>query len=634
MQLGTMYQYGTNNPVNQFQWTDQLSWTHQKHSFRFGFGAEHIQAKTFFPGHSAGNPTFPTMSDFLIGLPSCQAATNPTTCTTANAEGTNGMAASNLSSVGTFTALNATFSGYFHVNELDGFIQDDFQVLPRLTLNLGVRWEYDGYVTESQGLMSNIWPSLMNAVPLPGSTPATGTLAGFVVPQNYNGPVPAGLYQNTNDSVNQTAAPKDDFAPRIGFAWQPLGNSKWVVRGGGGIFYDVMPGNTLLNILEVAAPSLLPVVSPPPLGSLSNPFQLPTVPYAGPSGTAGFATRWVNTTTAASSNLSQSVIQQNIGVPVMYEWNLNTQYEFLNNWVLELAYVGSHGIDQAAQSRAGLQGQASTEVGYNLAPLAGPNCTSCALTGVTTNTVTNVPLRVPYLGISATDASLESNSSLKFNSAQVTVRKQLSRGFQIQAAYTYSRSFDTQPFGINTYPYVVQAYEPNNNYHPNRLVVNYLWNLPSHFQGYKGKILNDWSWSGVTVIQDGVPMTILDSGGTIFFGGTTGALSTGQLCSGMTYANLLTSGSIDSRVTSGLTPGGAGYLNGKAQGVLCNTPYWNTTTSSFTPLAAEQVAPTGTGSGFGNIGGGAVLGPGQSNWDMSLAKLITIRESKNASVPR
>jgi len=221
-----------------------------------------------------------------------------------------------------------------------------------------------------------------------------------------------------------------------------------------------------------------------------------------------------------------------------------------------------------------------------------------------------VPLRVPDLGVSAQDTAIETNASYKFNSLQVTVRKQLSHGFQVQAAYTFARSFISYPFGINTAPYVVEAYEPNNNYHPQRLVFNYVWNLHfGDFQGVRGQLLNGWSWSGVTTIQDGIPMSITDTGGSIFFGGQ-GALSTAQYCPGMTAANLLTSGSIDQRVTTGLT-GGPGYLNGKAQGVLCSAP------------------TIGNGLGFGNVGGGVVLGPGQSNWDMSIVKQFPLRESQS-----
>lgn len=628
--FGAFYQYGTYNPVNQFQVSDQYSWEHGKHNIRTGFGVEHIQAQTYFPGHAAGNLVFPSVADFLVGRAGCNAFTGTGTCSAANAANTNGTGTSNFTS-GAFGALNSTFSGYWHINEVNAFVQDDFKVLPRLTLNLGVRWEYDGDVTEHNGLMSTLWTSQLATVPVPGSTPQTGSLAGFVVPANYTGPAEPGLFVNSNDSLSNPAAPKHDFAPRGGFAWQPLSSPRWVVRGGGGMFYDVLPGNTILNMLEVSEPALISPVTSPTTASLANPFQEQTPIYPGPNGTAGWTTRWVDTNQVipvlcptpsaanpCSSNISQAVIPQDYRVPVTYEWNLNTQYEFASNWVVELAYVGSHGIDQAPQSRQGLQGQASAQQGYNIAQLAGVNCTLCASENLATNTVSNVPLRVPYLGVAANDTALLENASYKYNAAQITVRKQMSKGLEVQADYTYARGFITQPFGINTAPFVEQYYEPNNNYHPHRVVFSYIWNVPApHYSGWKGEVADGWSWSGVTTIQDGVPLTILDTGGQIFFGQAGANFSTGQLCPGMTYSSLQTSGNLTDRVASGLL-GGPGYLNGHGQGVLCALP---------TIGATPGVAGTG-GTGFGNIGGGAVLGPGQNNWDMAVAKLFPIRENQ------
>ena len=171
------------------------------------------------------------------------------------------------------------------------------------------------------------------------------------------------------------------------------------------MFYDVTPGVTLLNILEVTEPALgTPVLSNAPQATLQDPWVLPAGIVPGPTGTYGFTPRWVNPATNTSSNISQSVIQPNIGVPLSYQWNLNTQYEFLRNWVLELGYVGSHGIHQAYVSPAGLQGLASTQ-DYNIAQLVGDaTCTGCAAYGLKTNTVANVVERVPELGVSATNS--------------------------------------------------------------------------------------------------------------------------------------------------------------------------------------------------------------------------------------
>jgi len=379
------------------------------------------------------------------------------------------------------------------------------------------------------------------------------------------------------------------------------------------MFYDLISGSAYLGVTTISTPALgQPQINGLSLATLANPWVTSPTVSAGP-GLFGFKPRWVNPgANPASSDLSASSIDENITVPVTYEWNMNTQWEFVRNWVLEVGYVGSHGIHQAAQSRTGAQGQAGTIIGPNLAPLVGPDCASCQLLGVTTNTTQNVILRVPQLGINAQNPIFATQESYKYNSLQATVRHQFSRGFQMQAAYTFSRAFITQPFGINTAPYLIHAYEPNNNYRPHRLVVNYLWNLPfGHPKSALRHLVEDWAFSGVTTFQNGLPLTITDTAGSIFFGGAgRNAFETAQICPGKTYGDLLSSGSITDRVTSGLT-GGTGFFtetSTKTAGILCNPP------------------TIGNGRGFGNMGGGAVLGPGQVNWDMSLSKLFSIRE--------
>ena len=590
-------------PENQYEVSDQISWTQGKHSLRSGVEYERIQLSRSYPGNQGGNPTFPRFADFLIG----RCAAGSPGCLLSN-----GGQASNLTTAGGFASPTAAYDYLIRANEMNAFIQDDFKLNSRVTLNLGIRWEYDGLPYLKDGNYTNFWLGLPGANSFPGGSPQAGTLAGFVVPSNYNGPLSAELTQGSNKCATLHCAPWDNFAPRIGFAWQPLSSNRWVVRGGAGFFYDLIGGQIFADGNPgVTAPGEVSPVTPPSGATLADPWVLPAV-IPGPAGTYGFPLRWVNTATFANSGLSETIVQQNLQTPLTYEWNLNTQYEFHRNWVLELGYVGSHGIHQIGQSRSGAQGQGTTVQGFNLAPLVGAGCTSCALTGVTTNSVLDVPARVPYLGLSPTDAIIASTSSYVYNSLQATVRKQLSYGLQLQGSYTWSRAFIALPFFVNTPPYDVISYEPNNNYRPQRFVLNYVWNLPlRHETGWRGTLADGWSVSGVFTMQDGTPLTITDgTGGSIFFGGQ-GANSTAQLCPGMTYANLLTGGSLTQRVTGGLTPGGVGYLNGKAQGVLCAPP------------------AIGNGTGFGNMGGGAVLGPGQNNWDMSLAKSFAIREGQS-----
>jgi hypothetical protein len=352
-----------------------------------------------------------------------------------------------------------------------------------------------------------------------------------------------------------------------------------------------------------------------PAATLATPWVLPGL-IAGPPGTAGFTPRWYDPATNNSSNLSAPGLDQNLTVPLTYEWNLNTQWEFVKNWVLELGYVGTHGIHQASTSSISGTDGTAVAVPFNLAQLAGLGCTSCSLTGATTNSsaATSINARVPLLGIGSKSTELQTNSNYKYNSLQATVRRQMTRGLQVQAAYTWSRAFNQSPQGINTYPYLVETYGPSTYYHPQRLVVSYVWNLPlGHAKGALGKVTEGWALSGVTQIQDGTPLTITDSSGGRVFGAPP-TLSTANYCPGVTASQILSAGSLSSRVGNGLN-GGSGYFVPSAS-VFCGMP------------TVGQVNGTGGASGFGNAGFGTVLGPGQNNWDVSLSKTTTIRENQ------
>jgi len=619
-------------PDNQYQWADQISWNHGKHTFRTGFEAVRIQLLQDDAGNALGAPSFQSFADFLIGrcgqlAPGCTLSNAPTSASSTG---------SSVNSVGTFAQLNAQFPYNFRATALDAFVQDDLKLTSRLTLNLGVRWEYDGWPTVTNGLYSDIWPTLVQAVPLPPTLAQGGTLAGFVVPSNYSGSLPAGVYRNSNQSPTPNGSPKDKFAPRVGFAWQPTGSSKWVARGGFGMFYDSLPGTSLSNsVMGVSAPGIIPAQNGSlTSANLNDPWQLPALIVPGPPGTVGFTPRYLSPGTAGtgagavSSNIAQATLPPTLTTPVTYEWNLNTQYEFLPSWVFELGYVGSHGIHQAAET-ATAQGQ-DTTIPINLGQIAGTSapCVSCALTGVTTNSTANIVDRVPNLGFAANQVQFASQAAYKYNSLQATVRKQMSHGLQLQAAYTWSRAFFTQPLGINTYPWFVLAYGLNPSYRPQRLVVNYVWNLPlGHHDGIMGKVAQGWTLAGVTTRQDGAPLNITNAGaGSIFCGGTCSALTPqGQYALGMGPSNVLAGGSLTQRVLNGL-------VNAAAGGQVTGTAgYFNAGVfATAAPTSASVGIPTtGSATAWGNAGLGAVLGPGQFNWDMSLSKTTPVfRESQ------
>ncbi len=612
---GQFLAYGGTNDVVHNQTTvgfgDQVSWSKGKHTMRFGGEWEDTRWTWVGSWLSHGIMDFQTFSDFLIGLPGgCGAAVQPSA---ANPLGCNGSANSNVLNTSNFD-VNSSPSGIVHGYRMKNgstFFQDDYKVSQRLTVNLGLRWEYDGNLSDKYGNSVNLWPSAILAVPNPQTTtlptpgvplfPVGGSYAGWVTTSNYNGPLFPGITNSGHIIATQNGIPKDDFGPRVGFAYQPTKSNKLVLRGGFGYFYDRIDGNLLVHSIEQSppyAPTLDQPASTNQFSSLAAPFEQYTL--------GEFPERWVNFTPGLkpfyqSSNITEAAEAQIIKTPLVYSYNMNLQYEFAPRWVLELGYVGSHGVHQAQNLHL-----------INEPSLATPGNPVNGV--ITTNTTSNASLRVPYLGFGPGGLQyFETNGDIKFNSLQVTVRKQLSYGLTFQAAYTWSKAYADflGPGGSNSGDpqNLAQQYGLNTQYRPQRLVLNYNYTIPTgNMKGVAKAALGGWSLSGVTTIQDGFPLIVADSrGGAIYglSGSPATELSRAQIAAGMTYANLVTPGSVELRL--GGASGGPGYINSAA---LTTIPIIG---------ATAGVAGTG-GTGWGNTGIGPLLGPGQFNFDVTLAK--------------
>jgi len=613
--IGSAGNYPNGKRITEWEAADELSWTHGKHTVRYGVEFERDRYNWILVGLANGSLTFQTFQDFLLGLPGC--APTASGCSPTNPGLTNGTGTSNISSSGTTTAATPP-GGLIHGYRTpfgDAYVQDDIKMTPQFTLNLGLRWEYDALPYDSQGLSSNIWPSLINTVPIPGTTPATGTLAGFVIPSNWNPqlvvpPPVGGVFQNSHKGVEQVNTPLTNFAPRVGFAWAPLASNRLVVRGGAGYFYDRV-GQGQYNVGPTQGE---PYATSVFASSTANYYSTEAVPYQNTA--LQWTPRWVNinsvTQTGTSSNLSNILVEPDYRTPVVYEWNLNLQYEFISHWTLELGYVGSRGLHQFGSRQ------------INEAQLAGSLSSTDTMVApaianglITTNTTQNASLRVPYLGFAPLGLSMsQADTDVKYNSLQATLRKQFSHGFQAQAAYTFSRAFNTV-FNINDPN--IYVYGLNSQYHPQRLAISYLWNLPlGNHQGLLDKMTSGWGLSGVTVVQDGTPLTPTDTrGGTIYgFGPGAAVLSTAEYCTGMGASNVASTGSVEQRL--GGANGGQGYFNKLA--------YVGSVGTLSGPCATPGAAlpAIGNGTGYGNSSIGILLGPGQFNWDMSLTKMTKV----------
>ncbi len=269
--FGSHYFFLGTFPSDQYEVADQISWSHGKHSIRTGFEVERVQSDTISAGGSYGNPTTLTWGDFLIGRAGCGAGVVNAGC--------NGTNTSNISSPGG-NASYANFPYEFRDTILGAFIQDDIKLTSRLTINAGLRWEYDGWPVEKNGEFANLWQGLatvpvplLKAPPTAANLAANSTMAGFVVPSNYGGPLPSGVYVSNSEFPTPNHAPYDDFAPRLGFAWQPLATNKLVLRGGAGLFYDQLNGQLIGGTLFADTPGVGVPLGLAPTATLGEPIR-------------------------------------------------------------------------------------------------------------------------------------------------------------------------------------------------------------------------------------------------------------------------------------------------------------------------------------------------------------------------
>ncbi|MGB7284490.1 MAG: TonB-dependent receptor [Candidatus Acidiferrum sp.] len=569
---------------------DQVSYEHGRHSFRFGFSWNINKWDVDAPGFARGTSTFETFDDFLIGE---TAAQNGSPSGYSNI-------LSDFARIGPPPANALVHQGRTKNSSL--FAQDDYKLNNRLTLNLGLRWEYIGNLYDTLPTFGNIFNSLAALVPIP---PPGGTYAGYTVPSNYVGALPQGVVRRPTQSGPSSNPPLDDFAPRFGFAWTPGHNqTRFVVRGGYGWFFwqnngYTDGGDTVWNVLPVNYTYSLSLSSLAD-ASLQNPFpNVPALPT--------FIPRTV------SSEISDSNMAETVKDAMVQQWSLNAQYQILPQTTLEVGYVGARGAhlpDQDPSNQPILAtatspvncGLPNTAAGLGVSPATfatlGIDANGC----VTTNTAANARYRVPLVGFAPTGLSQTGfTRNSWYNALETTLRRNFAHGLSFQASYTYSKALaDTQGnLGTSSYNDVTNpslSYGPSPFDRRNRFIASYLWAIPTPFKaGWQKKVSDGWSFAGVVTVQSGSALTLLDTrGGTAYGGADT---STAQLCPGMTFANVYSSGSTTQRIGQWFNPAA---------------------------FCAPPTAPGSTATLYGDTGVGYVYGPGQNNWDLTLAKTTRV----------
>ena len=582
--LGAFRIFGTNPNDNHFathtySWAENLSWVRGKHRIRGGASFLSQYNGRADTGGARGKIQFQTFADFLLGL---SAAGNLSP-----------FGRSNIQTVQANEGVGPNGEVVYRYRRYYGavFVQDDFKLTPRLTLNLGLRWEYVGPSFDTAGTIGNAWPSLLGQAPIP---PAAGTYVGNTVAANYDpgminpytgkafGPPPDGVLVRSSKSFYGNSAPKDTFAPRFGFAWQPSGATGRVVVGGGyGWFYQTP--------LFSANAATAPLFTSPPFAQgftntdASNSFSTLQKPF--PDTTLGFVPR------TPTSQLSDRAAGPEYRIPRLQQWNLTARLRLSETLSLDLGYVGSHG-SRLMRSR-----------GLNQPLLASPgNPVNCGYDGVqthciTTNTSLNAKLRVPIMGETPTAlAASEFAGFSRYHSLQATLRRQIARALSFQAAYTLSRAEnDTTVYNDQNRASFDLARATFDRTH--RLIANFDYQLPAPARSGRvmRALLSDWSVAGIIIVQSGLPMTLTDPNGGAVFGRA--GISTITMCSNTAYSSLATQGSIQSRLNRWIDTAG-----------IC---------------AAPVVGSDGS-TGYGNAGQSIVGGPGQVNTDFSIGRTAKI----------
>jgi len=564
--LGANINDGARGQSRTFQAADQIAWTRGKHNIRAGFAFERLHTTTDISSLERGLIIFPSFPDFLLGLPASQTDTPLSNL---------------LESVG----FSMKMPRIFLANDWALYLQDDYKLHPQVTLNLGLRWDVFGDIYEANGEIGNFDPRL--ATPMP---PAGGTYTGWLAPANFPTTLPAGVTRNDNNSLGN-GTPLRNFAPRIGLAWRPLANNQnFVMHAGYGIFYQRNAASENVS-LALATPYAALEQLGGPANALAS-FQQPFNPAPPPVSALPI---WPLRT--PTSNLSTTVLAPNFRPPMDQQWSANLQYKF-SDVVLEVGYIGSHGTRLFEMLES------------NIAQLASPQT---PINGQTTNALENVGMRVPIVGFTPDGLRGQINSGMTlYNGLEVTVRKQLSHGLQLQGAYTFSKTLTDVLAGVGSikaYGGIPQSTVNDGrglaeNSRPNRFVLSYLYKFPVVHGGTEamGKVLSGWELSGVTTVQSGNPLTLMDSRAGSIYGAddTSFFYQPANFCPGSSNHSLATSGSIENRLND--------YIN---MGAVCPPPV------------------IGDGTGYGNIGRGALRGPDQNSWDISLGKITKITEFSN-----
>jgi hypothetical protein len=499
------------------------------------------------------------------------------------------------------------------------YLQDTWKVLPRLTLNLGLRYDYNLPQSDVHNEILGFFPG-RQSTRFPDAPP------DILYPGDPGTPNHALVYPD-----------KNNFAPRVGFAWDMFGNAKLVMRGGFGIFYDIEDGALNLQfggqppfggVSNVTPNDYTPVnytgadriADPFASFSLTNPFPFSGVPSFGDPKISFAYTTFPHFRTPYSEN-----------------FNYGFQWQASKDTMVEAVFVGSLGRKLISSGEVNFPDpavMAQQMANFNNGTNSGGINPECARPLAACVDGSGNPVTGPNAGPGASPTGAQqiltnfSNGLSDSYQFQLTVDKRFSKSFALRGAYTVAKTIDlTSGFRSRSAEYT-DPLDPRLDRAladfdaPQRLVISGIWELPFdrpfHNNAFMKKVARGWQFGGIATFQKGNPFTLYSNNNSSEQNQNPD-LSRPDVNGPIPHGNPRNPNqTFSSSCIGGGTATGTFYFD--PTNLNCAGPF----NSDGTPNPAGVPVFT-----FGTLGRNSLRGPGINNYDLSLMKKTNITESKS-----